>query len=53
MITVGKNKVDMYRGLWTPNTYYDVDDMVFQDGGLWVANVDFTSGASSMKWLDI
>lgn len=46
MIKVGKNKVDMYRGFWTPNTYYDVEDMVFQDGQLWVANGNFTSSAT-------
>lgn len=41
-----------YKGVWTPNTYYDVNDMVFYNGALWLANTAFTSGATfdELNW---
>lgn len=35
-----------YKGVWTPNTYYDANDMVFYNDALWLANIAFTSGAT-------
>lgn len=35
-----------YRGVWTPNTYYDQSDMVFYGGAMWIADVAFTSGVT-------
>lgn len=34
---------DKFRGLWTPNTLYYKDDMVFNGSSLWVSLIDFTS----------
>ena len=37
---------DKFRGMWTPNTFYRQDDMVFDGTSVWVASADFTSGAT-------